>query len=60
LRGDESCLYLGWLLGVQDGLISPGATEPPRPLGLSQASGALHGFATFFGVDSDLLAVATK
>jgi hypothetical protein len=58
LRGDESCLYLGWLLGVQDGLISPKTSEPPRPLGISRPSGALHGFATFFGLDGDLLAVA--
>jgi hypothetical protein len=60
LRGDESCFYLGWLLGVQDGLISPEATEPSRPPGLSQPSGALHGFAAFFGLDGDLLAAAAE
>ncbi len=58
LRGDESCLYLGWLLGAQDGLISPKTPEPPRPPGIARPSGALHGFATFFGLDGDLLAVA--
>jgi hypothetical protein len=58
LRGDESCLYLGWLLGVQDGLISPNTPEPPQPPGISRPTGALHGFATFFGLDGDLLAVA--
>ncbi len=58
LRGDESCLYLGWPLGVQDGLISPKTPKPPRPPGISRPTGALHGFATFFGLDGDLLAVA--
>ncbi len=58
LRGDESCLYLGWLLGAQDSLISPKTPGPPRPPGIARPSGALHGFATFFGLDGDLLAVA--
>jgi hypothetical protein len=39
-------------------LISSKTPEPPRPPGISRPSGALHGFATFFGLDCDLLAVA--
>ena len=60
LRSDLSCLYLGWLLGVQDGLVTGKTPEPPRPTGLLSPSGALYGFASFFGLDPDLLAVVAE
>jgi hypothetical protein len=60
LRGDLSCLYLGWLLGVQDGSVKDNALEPPRPPGLANPSAPLTAFAEFFGLDLDLLAVACE
>ncbi|MDQ4062071.1 MAG: hypothetical protein M3145_13375, partial [Pseudomonadota bacterium] len=53
LRGDRRCLYLGWLLTVQDGLIDDDTPEPPRPPGLGQLSGPLESFTEFFGLDPD-------
>jgi len=58
LAGDRRALYLGWLLGVQYGLVEDGAAEPPRPPGLDALSGALMGCADFLGLDQDLLDAA--
>jgi hypothetical protein len=58
LRGDWSCLYLGWLLGVQDGLVKGTALEPPRPPGVSNPSVSLQAFIEFFELDPDLVAAA--
>jgi hypothetical protein len=60
LRGDRSCLYLGWLLGVQDGLVKGTALEPPRPAGVANPSVSLQAFIEFFGLDTDLLAAACE
>jgi hypothetical protein len=60
LRGDWSCFYLGWLLGVQDGSVKGTALEPPRPPGLAKPSVSLQAFIEFFGLEPDLLAAACK
>jgi hypothetical protein len=60
LSGDRRCLYLGWLMGLQDGMVDDDALEPPRPPGLAQLSGPLAAFAAFFGLDSDLLEAAAE
>ena len=60
IGGDWSCLYLGWLLGVQDGLVKSAALEPPRPSGVANPSASLHAFIDFFGLDHDLLAAACE
>jgi hypothetical protein len=51
LRGDWSCLYLGWLLGVQDGSVNGTALEPPRPRGPANPSVSLQAFIEFFDLD---------
>jgi hypothetical protein len=42
LRGDFRCLYLGWLLSLQNGEISGGMLEPPVPDGLAELSAPLN------------------
>lgn len=56
-NGDERVLYLAWLLGVQQGEIDDGATEPASPVGLGMPSPALESFADIVGLDGDLEAV---
>jgi len=58
LRGDFRMLYLGWLAGVQHGLVSPDSKEPPLPLGLKKLTPALKEFAELFQLDAKLLKVA--
>jgi hypothetical protein len=60
LRGDRRLLYLGWLLGVQDGHVDEAAAEPPRPAGLDSLSAALEAFTDFFALDPDLVAAAAE
>ena len=60
IRGDWSCLYLGWLLGVQDGVVKDAAFEPPRPPGVANPSVSLQAFIEFFGLDPNLLAAACE
>jgi hypothetical protein len=57
-RGDLRNLYLGWLLGVQNGELDDDDIEPPVPDGLAQLSASLESFATFLRIDDDLLQVA--
>jgi hypothetical protein len=59
-RGDERALYLGWLLGVQQGEIDDRAEEPARPDGLGTLSSGLETFVDVVGLDRDLLAVAAE
>jgi hypothetical protein len=66
--GDLRCLYLGWLLSIQDTLIddadeeeqeeNASAVEPPVPPGLSTLTASLRSFAEFLRIDDDLLTVA--
>jgi hypothetical protein len=56
--GDLRVLYLGWLLAVQAGLLDDDELEPPVPPGMGSLSASLHGFADFFRIEEDMLAVA--
>ncbi len=60
MRGDRRALYLGWLLGVQNGELDDEDTEPPVPPGLGQLSASLEGFVDFLRIDRDLLDVAAQ
>jgi hypothetical protein len=41
LRGDYRCLYLGWLVSVQNDEVDDRAPEPPVPPGLKDLNGSL-------------------
>ena len=60
LRGDFRCLYLGWLLCVQNGELSGDALEPRVPVGLSELSASLDSLIEFLGIDEDLIEVAAS
>jgi hypothetical protein len=56
--GDLRVLYLGWLLAAQAGLLDDDEPEPSVPPGMGSLSAALQGFADFFRIEEDMLAVA--
>ena len=58
LRGDLRCLYLGWLLCVQNEEFSGDTLEPPVPAGLREISAPLDSLTEFLGIDEDLVGVA--
>lgn len=58
LRGDYRCLYLGWLLSVQNDEVPAGTLEPPVPAGLGELSASLESLVEFLGIDEDLVEVA--
>jgi len=58
LRGDFRCLYLGWLLCVQNEEFSGDALEPLVPDGLRKLSAPLDSLVEFLGIDEDLVEVA--
>ncbi len=58
LRGDRRCLYLGWLLCVQNEEFAENGLEPPVPAGLGESSAPLHSLIEFLGIDEDLVEVA--
>jgi hypothetical protein len=60
LRGDQRCLYLGWLCCAQSEELDDDEIEPPVPPGLKALSGSLEAFAEFMGIDRDLLEVAAS
>ncbi|MBM3335362.1 hypothetical protein FJY63_11935 [Candidatus Sumerlaeota bacterium] len=64
LAGDLRCLYLGWLLGVEDREAEDeeesAQTSPPAPKGLPELSGPLNDFVEFFQLDTDLVAAAAQ
>ena len=61
LRGDLRCLYLGWLLSVQNEEFVGGVVEePPVPAGLGELSAPLHSLIEFLGIDEDLVEVAAS
>jgi hypothetical protein len=59
-RGDLRCLYLGWLLGVQNGGLDDDEAEPAVPPNLAELSGALSHFIDFLRIDPELIAVAAQ
>ena len=58
LSGDLRLFYLLWLTAVQDDLVADGEVEPLP--GIGPLTGALEGFAEFFGVDADLVQAAAE
>lgn len=60
MRGDHRVLYLGWLLGVQLGVIEGDEQEPPIPPGLGELDQPLIELAEFLGIDSELIAAAAE
>lgn len=58
LSGDLRMFYLVWLSAVAEGLL-PDETPEPVP-GIAPLTGPLDAFATFFGIDADLVAVAAE
>jgi len=58
LSGDLRLFYLLWLTAVQDELVPDDEIEPLP--GIGPLTGALEGFADFFGVDPDLVEVAAE
>lgn len=59
MAGDLRCLYLGWLMCVQHGLIEEGV-EPPVPPGLARLSGPQRRLVEFLRIDPDLLKIAAQ
>lgn len=60
LRGDQRCLYLGWLCCAQNEELDEDETEPPVPPGLKTLSGSLEALAEFMGLDSNLIEAAAS
>lgn len=60
LRGDQRCLYLGWLCCAQSEDLDEDEIEPLVPPGLKALSGSLDAFVEFMGIDNDLLDVAAS
>ncbi|MGD0650289.1 MAG: hypothetical protein ABSA97_03970 [Verrucomicrobiia bacterium] len=60
VRGDYRCLFLGWLLAVQNGEVDDRASEPLVPPGLRDLNGCLQGLADFLRIDRDLIAAAAE
>ena len=56
--GDYRCLYLGWLLGVEQGEVDDHASEPPVPPGLKDLGSSLQALADFLRICPDLIAAA--
>ena len=59
-RGDYRCLYLAWLLSVQQGELDEEEEEPPVPEGIGELSGSLVSFTDFLRIDRDLLHAASQ
>jgi hypothetical protein len=58
LAGDYRLFYLLWLTAVEDDAI---AADEPEPMpGIGPLTGALEAFASFFGIDSDLVQAAAE
>jgi hypothetical protein len=57
-NGDLRVLYLSWLLAAQVGMLDDDELEPPVPPGMGSLTASLQGFADFFRIDEDMLAVA--
>ncbi len=58
--GDLRCLYLAWLLSVQEGELEDDDLEPPVPPNLRDLSAAQQSFSEFLRIDDDLIAVAAE
>ena len=59
-RGDLRCLYLGWLLCVQNRELDEEDSEPPVPPGLGKLSASLESLVDFLRIDPSLIYVAAR
>ncbi len=59
-RGDDRCLYLGWLRCAQSEELDEDDIEPPVPPGLKSLSESLEAFVDFMDLDVDLVEVAAS
>jgi len=59
-RGDLRALYLGWLLGVQNGDVEEDESEPPVPPNLAKLSGGQSHLVEFLRIEPKLIAVAAQ
>lgn len=60
MNGDYRCLYIGWLLAVQDAEFDDDTAEPPVPPGLGDLNAPLQSLAEFLRIDPDLIASAAE
>ena len=60
MNGDHRCLYLGWLLLVQEGALDDDTLEPPVPPRLADLSVSLQSLADFLQIDLDLITAAAE
>ncbi len=60
MNGDYRCLYLGWLLALQDAGFDDDTLEPPVPPGLGNLTAPLESLAEFLRIDRDLIASAAE
>lgn len=56
VAGDFRALYIGWLAGLQNGLVEQDSVEPPVPAGLGDMDEALNHLTAFLNVPEDLVA----
>ncbi len=59
-RGDHRCLYLAWLLSVQNSELDEEEEEPTVPDGLEELSGSLKSLTDFLRIDPDLLPASAQ
>jgi hypothetical protein len=60
MNGDLRCLYLAWLLCIQNGEVDDDEVEPYVPADLDVLSASDTSFADFFRIDDDLIEVAAR
>jgi len=60
MRGDDRCLYLGWLCCAQSEELHEDELEPPVPAGLQSLSGSLKSFIEFMDLGDALVEVAAR
>jgi hypothetical protein len=60
MSGDLRCLYLAWLLCIQNEEVDDDEEEPCVPANLDELSASERSFADFFGIDYDLIEVAAR
>ena len=60
ISGDLRCLYLAWLLCVQNGEVDDHELEPCVPADLQELSASEKDFVDFFEIDWDLIEVAVR
>ena len=60
IRGDYRCLYLAWLLCVQESEVEQDSFEPPVPANLNKLNASLKKFAEFMKINPDLIEVVAE